>query len=182
LRSEKKSEHGLNKPSQKSEILDRKMRKSETPGNSSRSPKEPALVTDIERRTLLATMAGVPLATMITTASEAAATVRPSPHRLVVENVVETTYGKIRGYRDQAVRIFKGVPYGRSPAGKARFLPAQPPEPWADMLDTTSPGPACPQMPLPSKVTVDQQLRANPTGYIMGLYKTEAYQDGANVP
>ena len=48
--------------------------------------------------------------------------VRPVTGSLA-DNIVETTSGKVRGYRDQAVRIFQGVPYGRSPVGAARFLP-----------------------------------------------------------
>ena len=37
--------------------------------------------------------------------------------------VSETTYGKIRGVDADGIKIFKGVPYGASTAGKNRFMP-----------------------------------------------------------
>ncbi len=44
--------------------------------------------------------------------------------------VVDTPYGKLRGYQEDGVNIFKGVPYAGSVSGEKRFQKAGPVEPW----------------------------------------------------
>jgi len=61
------------------------------------------------------------------------------------QTTVETTLGRIRCYVDDGVHTFKGVRYGASTAGSARFLPPMKPTPWAGIQDTTSYGPRAPQ-------------------------------------
>ena len=63
--------------------------------------------------------------------------------------IAKTQYGKVRGYLDDGVFIFKGVPYGQTTAGENRWLPAKPPTPWKDERPTLVYGANCPQNPHP---------------------------------
>jgi len=68
----------------------------------------------------------------------AAAVVEESP-------MVETKLGKLRGARGDGVVIFKGIAYGQSTAGKNRFMPPVPVEPWTGVRDALEYGPRAPQ-------------------------------------
>ena len=43
----------------------------------------------------------------------------------------------MRGYVDNGVHVFKGVPYGASTAGVNRFRPPQKRQPWSSVRDAT---------------------------------------------
>src|SRR5688572_3376789 len=55
--------------------------------------------------------------------------------------LVELETGRLRGVRDGAVHVFKGVPYGASTAGPNRFQPARKPLPWTGVREASSYGP-----------------------------------------
>ena len=59
--------------------------------------------------------------------------------------VARTQYGTVRGYVDDGVLTFKGVPYGASTGGENRWLPAKPPVPWNGEYPALTYGPNCPQ-------------------------------------
>jgi para-nitrobenzyl esterase len=59
--------------------------------------------------------------------------------------VARTQYGKIRGYEEDGVLTFKGVPYGQSTAGDNRWLPCKPPTPWDGERPALVYGANCPQ-------------------------------------
>ncbi len=59
--------------------------------------------------------------------------------------VASTQYGKVRGYVEDGVLTFKGVPYGATTGGENRWLPAKPPKPWEGEYPTLIYGANCPQ-------------------------------------
>jgi len=73
--------------------------------------------------------------------------------------VAATRYGKVRGYMEDEVFVFKGVPYGAPTGGENRWLPASPPKPWDGEYPALTYGANCPQRlhDWPSEQTFLQQ-------------------------
>jgi para-nitrobenzyl esterase len=59
--------------------------------------------------------------------------------------IVTTTAGRIRGLTISGVHAFKGVAYGASTTGRARFQPPAKPQPWSGVRDAIALGERCPQ-------------------------------------
>ena len=59
--------------------------------------------------------------------------------------VVETKYGKVGGFVDRGVLVFKGMPYGASTAGAGRFKAPKPPNSWTGVRSSRHFGPEAPQ-------------------------------------
>ncbi len=58
--------------------------------------------------------------------------------------VAQTRTGKVRGYTDQGIHVFKGIPYGADTSSR-RFQTALRPQKWSGVRDALSYGPASPQ-------------------------------------
>ncbi len=54
--------------------------------------------------------------------------------------IIETKSGKIQGYIENGIEIFKGVPYGEPPIDDLRFSPPVAKKQWDEVLDTTEYG------------------------------------------
>jgi para-nitrobenzyl esterase len=53
-------------------------------------------------------------------------------------DIVSTTNGPVRGYRDNGLHIFKGLRYGAPPVGALRFAPPARPKPWTEPADAVT--------------------------------------------
>ena len=70
---------------------------------------------------------------------------------MAIDNrVVETTFGPVLGTDDGEIRTWKGIRYAAPPVGDLRFRVPEPPQPWTEVADATSFGPACPQPTFPN--------------------------------
>jgi para-nitrobenzyl esterase len=59
--------------------------------------------------------------------------------------LAETTYGRVRGVEVNGIKVFKGIPYGATTAGKNRFMPPTAPAKWTGVRDAIAYGPSAPQ-------------------------------------
>lgn len=55
--------------------------------------------------------------------------------------IIETNSGKVQGYIDEGIHIFKGIPFAEPPIGDLRFKPPVKKKPWAGVLDAIEYGP-----------------------------------------
>jgi para-nitrobenzyl esterase len=92
--------------------------------------------TDLMRRRLLGTALAVPVIGLGLQATAFAA----AP----ATTVARTTAGRVRGIVEDGISVFRGIRYGAD-TGPRRFMPPLPAEPWTDIQDAASYGPACPQ-------------------------------------
>src|SRR5262249_2072319 len=60
-------------------------------------------------------------------------------------SVVWTSNGPVRGFVENGVHEFLGIPYAAPPVGSLRWMPPQPPACWKKALDATAFGNTCPQ-------------------------------------
>jgi para-nitrobenzyl esterase len=99
----------------------------------------PGLLSPTRRSFLKAGVAFSSLAIVDRSALAAEAVARRS-------GVAATKAGKVRGYVDDGINVYKGIRYGADTKAR-RFMAALPPQPWHGVLDTIAFGPRAPQPP-----------------------------------
>jgi para-nitrobenzyl esterase len=107
------------------------------------------------RRGFIAQTAGLLLATSVARAQASA------------DAIAKTTSGRVRGVVVNGIRVFKGIPYGASTAGKNRFMPPVKPDAWTGVRDALAYGPTAPQV----------VARSNPASMIPGIPSANMSED-----
>jgi para-nitrobenzyl esterase len=80
-----------------------------------------------------------------------------------MDTIVKTDVGKIEGYEQRGLYVFKGAPFAAPPVGKRRWLPPAPVEPWSGVRPAKSSAAIAPQNIAPSIfVAVDQSPEQEP--------------------
>ena len=59
--------------------------------------------------------------------------------------IIQTADGPVRGFEENGVRRFLGIPFAAPPVDGLRWRPPQPPAKWARPLDAVAFGPRCVQ-------------------------------------
>src|SRR5206468_302553 len=75
---------------------------------------------------------------------------KPVPSPVIASDkkaVVETTAGKVRGFARNGTYIYRGIPYGDTTEGVARFMPPSKPKPWTGIRSSMQYGKVSPQGP-----------------------------------
>ncbi|HKT37815.1 MAG TPA: carboxylesterase/lipase family protein [Ktedonobacterales bacterium] len=70
----------------------------------------------------------------------------------IVNTVVKTQSGAVRGAITNGVYVFKGIPFAAAPFGVNRLLPPQPVAPWSGVRDALTFGPKSPQPAYPPQI------------------------------
>jgi len=105
----------------------------------------------INRRQALLLSAAAGVGAALTGTARASDSVKTAAHQVGKScstprsAVAKTQYGKVRGFLDDDVFTFKGIPYGQNTGAENRWLPAKPPQPWDHEYPALIYGANCPQ-------------------------------------
>ncbi len=93
------------------------------------------------------------------------------------KTVVDTESGKVRGFINRGVWVFRGIPYAEPASGANRFMPPVKPKPWPGVRSCLTYGPGC-----PSGINISENGDNSPRGDEDNflLYRTGGWQRGEN--
>lgn len=93
------------------------------------------------------------------------------------EPAVTLASGEVRGFAEDGVENFFGIPYAAPPVGELRWAPPAAAEPWAGTVDATRYGAGCPQgFGLDSERTTDENC------LFVNVQRPEGMADGEALP
>lgn len=78
-----------------------------------------------------------------------------------MDTIVNTDAGKVEGYHNRGLYVFKGIPYAAPPVGERRWLPPGAVEPWSGVRPAQSSATVAPQITAQANM-LDQGLDAQP--------------------
>jgi para-nitrobenzyl esterase len=91
------------------------------------------------------------------------------------KTVIETESGKVRGFVNRGIWIFRGIPYAEPAGGANRFLPPVKAKPWPGVRSCLTYGPGC-----PSGINIsengDNSARSDEDNFL--LYRTGGWHRG----
>jgi para-nitrobenzyl esterase len=105
---------------------------------------------EVNRRHLIQTIAGLAAGATASSSGKIegkGSTIRKTAGAVTAsysKAIVETTSGKVRGYTNRGVLVFRGIPYAAPAVGANRFMPPAPPTPWSGVRSCLTYGPGCP--------------------------------------
>ncbi len=99
-----------------------------------------------------------------------------------METIVETNAGRIRGTREGAVEVFRGIPFAAPPVGPRRFQSPQPHPGWAGVRDALAFGPAALQNESPLMTLTGWAATCDPSEDCLSLNIWTPATDGAKRP
>lgn len=81
--------------------------------------------------------------------------------------IVQTRSGKVQGYKQGSISVWKGIPFAQPPTGSRRFRAPQKPVSWAGVHEATTFGPMAPQvaemgMSMVGEIGADQAVEMRP--------------------
>jgi para-nitrobenzyl esterase len=78
--------------------------------------------------------------------------------------------GKLEGYLENGLFVFKGIPYAAPPLGDLRWMPPQPVKPWSGVRNAKEFGPIAPQTPMPAGVIPQNLLPQSEDCLTLNIY------------
>jgi para-nitrobenzyl esterase len=89
-----------------------------------------------------------------------------------INTIVQTDAGKIEGYEQRSLYVFKGIPFAAPPVGRQRWMPPAPVEPWSGVRSAKASAAIAPQNITPSVFVTagnNKMITVKSERYVVGV-------------